>query len=397
MENPTTNRKQERGQAKPLAGVKVLEFGHFAAGPFAGLLLADWGADVVKVEPPGGEGLRNWPPFVGQNGNHTYSLNFASVNRNKRSVTADFKDPQDLARIKALCGKAHIIIENFRPGVLRRLGLGYDDLAAVNPRLVYCSVSGYGHAGPYSGKGAFDVAIQAISGIMSVTGETDGPPAKCGVPVADFCTAVFAALSSVIALRRAEHTGTGGYVDCSMLSCMLAISALQTSEFWGTGVAPQRLGSGHPRNAPYEGFLASDKWFVVAAGNDQLWQKLCRCIGRPDLSQDPRFATQPARATHRVALAETLAPVFATKCAADWLALLEQEGVPCAPIFDYHEALDNEHVQAIGLVRDMALPGGGTTLTIANPIRLTGYEFAITQRPSLPGEHNDVVMREWLP
>jgi crotonobetainyl-CoA:carnitine CoA-transferase CaiB-like acyl-CoA transferase len=388
--------KPEPNQAKPLAGVKVLEFGHFAAGPFAGLLLADWGADVVKVEPPEGEGLRNWPPFVGGEGDKAYSLNFASVNRNKRSITADFKNPKDFARIKALCAKADIIIENFRPGVLPRLGLGYEDLAAINPKLVYCSVSGYGQVGPYSGKGAFDVAIQAISGIMSVTGETDGPPAKCGVPLADFCTAVFAALSSVIALRQAEQTGRGSNVDCSMLSCMLAISALQTSEFWGTNVPPQRLGSGHPRNAPYEGFMASDKWFVIAAGNDGLWQKLCKCIERPDLAKDPRFATQSVRAKNRVVLAETLAPVFKTRPAAEWLALLEKEGVPCAPIFDYREALNNEHIDAIGLVRQMGLPGGGSTLTVANPIRMTGYEFEITQRPSMPGEHNEAVVREWL-
>lgn len=388
--------EQSSAHPKPLAGVKVLEFGHFAAGPFAGLLLADWGADVVKIEPPEGEGLRNWPPFVGGEGDKAYSLNFASVNRNKRSITADFKNPQDFARIKALCGKADIIIENFRPGVLPRLGLGYDDLAKINPKLVYCSVSGYGQVGPYSGKGAFDVAIQAISGIMSVTGETDGPPAKCGVPLADFCTAVFAALSSVIALRQAEKTGRGSNVDCSMLSCMLAISALQTSEFWGTDIPPMRLGSGHPRNAPYEGFMASDKWLVVAAGNDGLWRKLCKVMGQDALAADPRFATQPARAKNRVLLAETLAPVFKTRAAAEWLDLLEKEGVPCAPIFDYREALSNEHIDAIGLVREMALPGGGSTFTVANPIRMSGYEFEITQRPSTPGEHNEAVVRDWL-
>lgn len=388
--------EQSSAHPKPLAGVKVLEFGHFAAGPFAGLLLADWGADVVKVEPLDGEGLRNWPPFVGGEGDKAYSLNFASVNRNKRSITADFKNPDDLARIKALCSKADIIIENFRPGVLPRLGLGYDDLARTNAKLVYCSVSGYGQVGPFSGKGAFDVAIQAISGIMSVTGETDGPPAKCGVPLADFCTAVFAALSSVIALRQAEKTGQGSNVDCSMLSCMLAISALQTSEFWGTDIPPMRLGSGHPRNAPYEGFMASDKWLVVAAGNDGLWRKLCKVMGQDALTGDPRFATQPARAKNRVLLAETLAPVFKTRTAAEWLDLLEKEGVPCAPIYDYREALNNEHIDAIGLVREMALPGGGSTFTVANPIRMTGYEFEITQRPSTPGEHNEAVVRDWL-
>ncbi|MFZ5780158.1 MAG: CaiB/BaiF CoA transferase family protein [Pseudomonadota bacterium] len=383
---------------KPLDGVKVLEFGHFAAGPFAGLVLADWGADVVKVEPMGGEGLRAWPPFSPGDDDHPpYSLNFASVSRNKRSITADFKNPADMKRLRALCQKAHIVIENFRPGVMARLGLGYEQLAALNPRLVYCSVSGYGQSGPYSGKGAFDVAIQAISGIMSVTGEEDGPPAKCGVPLADFCTAVFAALSSVVALRQAEQTGKGSNVDCSMLSCMLAISALQSSEFWGTGIPPKRLGSGHPRNAPYEGFLASDdKWIVVAAGNEQLWRRMCNAMAVEELAEDPRFAIQADRARNRKELAETLAPTFRTRTADEWLSVLEAAGIPCAPICDYAESLDSEHVRATGLVRDMMLPNGKTTPTVGNPIRMTGYEFEVFRRPPNAGEHNGVVDAEWL-
>lgn len=386
------------GGKKPLDGVKVLEFGHFAAGPFAGLVLADWGADVVKVEPLGGEGLRAWPPFSPGDDDHpAYSLNFASVSRNKRSITADFKSPADMERLRALCEKADIIIENFRPGVMKRLGMGYEQLAAINPRLVYCSVSGYGQSGPFNGKGAFDVAIQAISGIMSVTGEEDGPPAKCGVPLADFCTAVFAALSSVVALRQAEQTGKGSNVDCSMLSCMLAISALQTSEFWGTGISPKRLGSGHPRNAPYEGFLASDdKWIVVAAGNEQLWRRMCKCMSVDELAEDPRFAVQADRARNRKLLAEILAPTFRKRTAEDWLSILEAAGVPCAPICDYAESLDSEHVRATGLIRDMMLPNGKTTPTVGNPIRMSGYEFEVFRRPPNAGEHNGIVDAEWL-
>ncbi len=386
------------GGKKPLDGVKVLEFGHFAAGPFAGLVLADWGADVVKVEPLGGEGLRAWPPFSPGDDDHpAYSLNFASVSRNKRSITADFKNLADMERLLALCEKADIIIENFRPGVMKRLGLGYQQLAAINPRLVYCSVSGYGQSGPYSGKGAFDVAIQAISGIMSVTGEEDGPPAKCGVPLADFCTAVFAALSSVVALRQAEQTGKGSNVDCSMLSCMLAISALQTSEFWGTGISPKRLGSGHPRNAPYEGFLASDdKWIVVAAGNEQLWRRMCKCMSVDELAEDPRFAVQADRARNRSLLAEILAPTFKKRTAEEWLSILEVAGVPCAPICDYAESLDSEHVRATGLICDMLLPNGKTTPTVGNPIRMSGYEFEVFRHPPNAGEHNGIVDAEWL-
>ena len=388
-----SNRETKRDM--PLAGVKVLEFGQFAAGPFTGMLLADWGADVVKIEPIGGEGLRDWPPHVDGPDGSRYSLNFASISRNKRSVTLDLKNPEGIATAKKLAASADILIENFRPGVMQRFGLGFEDLAALNRKLVYCSVTGFGQTGPYSRNGAFDIAIQAMSGIMSVTGETEGPPAKCGVPVADFCTAVFAAFSSMVALRQAEATGQGAYIDCPMLSCMLAISALQTSEYWGTGEPPKRLGSGHPRNAPYEGFRARDKSFVLAAGNDRLWQRVCEVVGRPDLFTDERFATQPDRAKNRIVLANVLEEIFADRDAAEWMALFEDAGIPCAPINDYREALENEHVEAIDLVRDMALPHGVKTFTVANPVSMTGYNFEIFQRPPLPGEHNDEVLGEW--
>ena len=210
--------------AGPLEGLRVLEFGQIAAGPFLGMLLADLGADVVKVERPGaGDGMRDWPPLMGENEDDRFSANFASLNRNKRSIAVDLKDPADVARLRSLCGRADIIVENFRPGVLRRLGLGYEDLREHNPRLVYCSISGYGQIGPDSQKGAFDVTVQAISGVMSVTGEGDRPPSKCGVPIGDFCAGLYAAYSIMAALRRAESTGLGAQIDCSMLGSLLGM------------------------------------------------------------------------------------------------------------------------------------------------------------------------------
>lgn len=233
----------------PLHGVRVLEFGQVAAGPFAGSLLADLGADVVKVErPDGGDGMREWPPLIPgrqEMGGLTYSGNFASLNRNKRSVAIDLKAPEDIQTVAELAAAADIVLENFRPGVLARFGLDYASLSAKNPRLVYCSISGYGQSGPYSQRGAFDVTVQAMSGLMSVTGYPDGDAAKCGVPVGDFVAGLYGAYSCVSAVLECQRTGEGSYIDCSMLGGLLGVSALQTSEYFGTGQDPQALGTAH--------------------------------------------------------------------------------------------------------------------------------------------------------
>src|SRR6478735_7263273 len=218
---------------QPLSGIRVLEFGQIAAGPYTGMLLADLGADVVKVENPnGGDGMRLWPPFVKNEEEEDYSANFSSLNRNKRSVCIDFKDKQQLATLRELCLQADVIIENFRPGVLKKFGLDYESLSSVHPKLIYCSISGYGQEGPYAHKGAFDVTVQAISGLMSVTGEADGSPVKCGVPVGDFCAGLYAAYCIAAILRQVAETGKGAFIDCSMLGSLLGISALQTSEYF---------------------------------------------------------------------------------------------------------------------------------------------------------------------
>src|SRR5437867_84851 len=235
----------------PLSGLRVLEAAQFAAGPFPGLLLADFGADVVKVEPPGGDGFRTWPPQIDQGDGEPYGLSYAVLNRNKRSIVLDLKDAADRERFLALCAKADVLIENSRPGAMDRLGLGFADVKRVQPRIVYCSVSGYGHAGPYATRGAFDVAVQAMSGYMSATGEEDGPPAKCGVPVGDTLTGVYAAFGIMVALEDVRRSGEAKHVDCAMLSCLMMSASLQFGELFGTGKPPGRLGSRHPRNAPY--------------------------------------------------------------------------------------------------------------------------------------------------
>lgn len=382
---------------KPLAGLRVLEFAQIAAGPFTGSLFADLGADVVKIErPDGGDGMRGWPPLhAGENGTDPFSGNFSSLNRNKRSVALDIKNKADVERLYALVENADIFVENFRPGALIRAGLGYEQLRLRNSRLVYCSLTGYGQTGPYAQKGAFDVTVQAMSGVMSVTGEPDGPPVKCGVPVGDFVTGLYAAFTILAATMRARQAGQGAHIDCSILGSLLGISALQTSEYFGTGKAPRRLGSAHPRNAPYAGFDASDKPFTIAAGNDKLWRDTCAIVGRPDLSDDPRFVTQSLRARNQDQLAVILQPIFATRTAAEWLAAFDAKGVPCAPINNFADILADPHVREMGWVQPMTMPNGSTAETVGFPIGISDFVFEITRTPPQLGEHSEEVFDEW--
>lgn len=383
----------------PLSGIRVLEFGQIAAGPFCAMLLADLGADVVKVEKPdGGDDMRRWPPMTeGPDASAgRYSENFASVNRNKRSIAVDLKDAAAVARLRRLAAVADVVVENFRPGVLDRLGLGYDALRAQNPKLVYTSLTGYGQTGPYAGRGAFDVTIQAASGLMSVTGEPGRPAVKAGVPVGDFVAGLYAAYTTLAAVMAARASGQGTRVDCSMLGGLLGIAQLQTSEFFGTGRIPQPLGSAHPRNAPYRGFNASDAPFVIAAGNDKLWHSVCEAVGLDALKGDARFTTQEQRARNQAELFDLLQPVFGTKPVAYWLAEFDRRGVPYAPINDYAEILDDPQVAHLGLVHPMTLPNGRKTRTVGFPVQVGGFDFRVYRQPPALGEHDEEVEREWL-
>jgi succinate---hydroxymethylglutarate CoA-transferase len=380
---------------RPLNGVRVVEFGHVFAGPFAGMLLADLGADVVKVEPPSGDQMRGWPPHAHDEDGTSFSHNFASLNRNKRSVVADLKDPTELRAIRDLCLKADVLVENYRPSALDRFSLGFQDLAPEHRGLVYCSISGFGLRGPYSDRGAYDVVIQAMSGLMSVTGSTDGDPVKCGTPVADFAAALYAALTIVALLPQVRETGTSLHVDCSMLDCLLATSALQTSEYWGTGVAPRRLGSAHPRNAPYQAFAAEDGSFALAAGSDRLWWEVCEATGQPQLRDDPRFQTQTLRAANQVELAAILQPIFARKTIDHWLVEFERRGVPCGPVNTFADILADRHVHDRNLVAQIDVPVAGMTPTVIYPARVTGIEARLDRSPPRLGEHTREVLDDW--
>ena len=382
----------------PLSGLKVLEFGQIAAGPFSGMLLADLGADVVKVErPDGGDGMRGWPPMVeNSEAGERFSGSFAALNRNKRSIVVNLKDRTSLDRLRVLCDSADVIVENFRPGVLARLGIGYKDLVQTNSSLVYCSLSGYGQTGPYAQRGAFDVTIQAISGVMSVTGEPDGPPVKCGVPLSDFVAGLYASYAIVASVHKASQTGIGTYIDCSMLGAVLGISALQHGEYFCTSAPPRRLGSAHPQNAPYQAFDAADGSFVVAAGNQELWRKLCDVIGHPEMATDPKFVTLQLRAKNQHQLAETLQLIFTKRNRSDWLNALNASGIPCAPVNDFSEIFADPQVEAMGLVHEMRLPNGVRMKTVGFPTSMTDYAFRIARPPPALGEHTEEVFEEWL-
>ena len=380
----------------PLSGLRVLELGQIAAGPFAGSLLADLGAEVVKIErPDGGDGMRDWPPLTA-NGDALFSENFASLNRNKRSVALNLKDSSECELLRRLCGKADVFIENFRPGVLERLGLGYEVLSTANPKIIYCSISGYGQIGPYRKKGAFDVTVQAMSGLMSVTGEEGRSPVKCGVPVGDFAAGLYAVYCILAALIRRRESGHGAQIDCSILGSLIGIAALQTSENFGTGRAPGRLGSAHPRNSPYQAFQGSDDHFVIAAGNDRLWREVCEAVGQPTLADDPRFITQELRAHNQRELVGILEPLFQRQSAAHWLAEMDRRGVPCAPINSYPEILADPQVAAMDLVRELQLPNGATTRTTAFPVAISDYRFEIRMPPPQLGEYNQQIIKDWL-
>jgi formyl-CoA transferase len=372
-----------------LKGVRVIEFCQIAAGPFTGMLLADLGADVVKVESREGDGMRQWPPLTGG-----YSENFASLNRNKRSVALNLKDPADRETALQLCRGADVVIENFRPGVMERLGLGYATLAELNPALVYCSISAFGQEGVRSQEGGFDVTIQAIGGVMSVTGEPEGEPVKCGVPISDFAAGLYAAFSIVSALRHCALGNPGCHIDVPMLGATLGIAALQVSELFGNGRNPRRLGSAHPRNAPYQAFRCADGHFVMAAGNNELFRKACDAVGRPDLANDPEFATQSLRAAHQERLRIELEKNFATLSAQECLAVMRERGVPCAPINTYSEALADPQVEHYGWVKPMALPGGASTRSFSMPVRFNRQTPAIRRGPPGLGEHNEELLRE---
>lgn len=339
--------------------------------------------------------MRAWPPMV-----DGYSQYFASVNRNKRSVVLDLKSAPGLNAARELALSADVVLENFRPGVMAKFGLDHDSLAKDKPSLVYCSISAFGQTGPRAKEGGFDMTLQAMSGAMSVTGDADGRPAKCGIPIADFTTGLYAAFSVVASLNKVARgqagtdSGKGDFVDVSMLGSMLGIANLQTSELFGTGRDPVRLGSAHPMNAPYAGFSCRDGDVALAAGTNKLWESVCGGIGRTDLLADPRFATPTLRARHQNELRELLEQTFANFDCAQLLAIFRQRGVPCAPINTYSQVLADPQVAHMGWLESITLPNGVASKTVISPQRMSGERLGVYRNPPALGAHTAEVISE---
>jgi crotonobetainyl-CoA:carnitine CoA-transferase CaiB-like acyl-CoA transferase len=370
-----------------LDDILVADFSRVLAGPLCTMTLGDLGADVVKVERPGGgDDTRAWgPPFVAEGS--TYYL---GLNRNKRSVTLDLKDEGDAALARELCARADVVVESFRPGTIDRLGLGYDEVARGNPGVVFCSISAFGSGKAGAALPGYDLLLQAMSGLMSVTGEPDGRPLKVGAALIDMLCGLFAATGVLAALRARDRNGRGQRVEVSLMDSALAGLLNQASAHLNAGVVPGRLGNRHPSIAPYETYAGADGEFAVAVGNDALFRRLCDVIGRPELAGDERYATNAARLANRDALATELEAQFAGAPAGDWVARLERAGVPAGPINDIAQAF----AFAVSLQLDPVDETAGVR-TVRSPMRLGATPASVRRRPPRLGEHSDEI-RAWL-
>jgi len=382
----------------PLQQLRVVELARVLAGPWIGQILADLGADVVKVEAPGGDDTRQWgPPFVaGRDGEHLGAAYFHACNRGKRSVIADLHMAQGRELVRRLASSADVLIENFKVGALARYGLDYATLKDLNPRLIYCSVTGFGQTGPYAHKPGYDLIIQGMSGIMDLTGEADGPPQRTGVAFADIFTGTYGAIAVLAALAQRERTGVGQQIDMALLDSMIGVLANQAMSYLVSGRTPHRMGNAHPSIVPYQVFAVSDGAVVIAVGNDAQFARLCGYLGQPALADDPRFATNAARVRNRAPLLERLAALLAPLTRAALLAGMETCGIPAGPIHTVAEAFADPQVvqRRMQLQLETAAAPDGHLPGVRTPIQFSGAELALTRPPPRLGEHTEEVMAE---
>jgi crotonobetainyl-CoA:carnitine CoA-transferase CaiB-like acyl-CoA transferase len=388
----------------PLSGVRVLDLSRVLAGPWAGQLLADLGADVVKVEKPGaGDDTRAWgPPWLQDTaGRDTRdAAYFLCANRNKRSVAIDIATPQGQAQVRALAQQADVVLENFKVGGLKRYGLDYASLKENNPRLVYCSITGFGQTGPYAARAGYDFLVQGMGGLMSVTGLPDGEagagPQKAGVALTDIMTGLYATIAVQAALAERANSGRGQHIDLALLDVQVACLANQASNYLAGGIVPGRMGNAHPNIVPYQAFPTADGDIILAVGNDAQFAKFCVVAGHPEWSADPRFASNPQRVANRAVLVPLLRQATVMRNSADWIAALEAAGVPCGPVNRIDEVFADPQVKARGLHIDLPHPLAGSVPLVANPIRLSGSPVAYLRPPPLLGEHTAEVLAQWL-
>lgn len=379
-------------EARPaLEGIRVLELGNFMAGPFCGMLLADLGADVIKVEnPAGGDFTRSAAPFIGGE-----SAGFLAVNRNKRSLAIDLKSARGREIFLELVRRSDVVIENLRPGTLDDLGIGYDALATVNPRIILSSASGFGQTGPYKDRPALDLIVQGLSGLMSITGEGEGrPPVKVGVPITDLAAATFGAYAILAALRVRDREGVGQHIDVSMLESAIALQAWETSGYFATGAVPRPLGSAHRINAPYQAVRTADGYVTIGATTPANWSAFCAALGLERLEHDPRFAKVHERRARYRELVALIEAVTVTQPSEHWYRVLERAGVPCGVLYSLDQVLDDEHVRARGVVQEVEHATLGTVRVTGSPVRFSRTPIRMERAGPLLGEHTREILDE---
>lgn len=387
-----------------LAGLRVLDLSRVLAGPWAGQLMADLGADVVKVERPGaGDDTRAWgPPWLTDDDGlpTSESAYYLSANRNKRSVTIDIGKPEGQALVRQLAAQADIVLENFKVGGLEQYGLDYASLKEINPRLIYCSITGFGQTGPYASRAGYDFLIQGMGGLMSLTGRPDGDegegPMKVGVALTDVMTGLYATVAVLAALTHRERTGQGQHIDLALLDVQIACLANQASNYLVGGMVPKRMGNAHPNIVPYQDFPTADGYMIIAIGNDSQFASFCRAAGHPEWATDERFATNPQRVKHRDALIALIRAVTVIRTTDEWIAAMEAAGVPCGPINSLAKVFADPQVQARSMRVEMPHPLAGKVPLVANPIRMSASPVQYLNPPPTLGEHTEQVLESWL-
>lgn len=388
--------------AGALSHIRVLDLSRILAGPWAGQILADLGADVIKVERPGpGDDTRGWgPPWIkdDQGQDTSVAAYYLCANRNKRSITVDITQPEGQDIVRRLAAQSDVVLENFKLGGLKQYGLDYDSLKAVNPRLVYCSITGFGQDGPYAPRAGYDFLIQGLGGLMSITGRPDGEPGagpmKVGVALTDILTGLYATNAVLAALAWREQSGEGQYIDMALLDVQVACLANQAMNYLATGKNPRRMGNAHPSIVPYQDFPTADGHMILAIGNDGQFARFCEVAGRPELAADARFATNRARVENRAELIPLLNEITATRTTAEWIGQLEARAVPCGPINGLAEVFADPQVQARGLAVKMPHPEAGEVPLVASPIRLSKTPVEYRRAPPLVGEHTDEILAD---
>jgi len=385
-----------------LNGIKVVDLSRILAGPWSTQTLADLGADVIKIEnPKHGDGTRAWgPPFVSGESSAPDAAYYTACNRNKRSITIDFSQSKGAELVRTLCRDADVFVENFKVGGLQKYGLSYDQLKEENPRLIYCSITGFGQTGPYAARPGYDFLIQAMGGLMSITGEPDsvpgGGPVKTGVAICDLFTGMYATVSILAALRYRDRSGAGQHIDCSLLDTQVAMLANQASNWLIGGMSPTRMGNDHPNVVPYKSYATSEGHIIITCGNDGQFQRLCKVLDLPELGQDARFVTNADRIANRQELDDLLSTAIRKFSRSDLLVRLEEVNVPCGPIQTIPEVFDNEQVKSRGLQIDMNRPDGSPVSTVGFPVKLEKTPASYRVAPPAHGEDTASVLRELL-